>query len=166
MTDNLIITKWYTLDYLRTNGLINADSLKSKALGLRCVQSAATSEADYKLTVDSSPVFEVYAKKNKKFVKTVEYTANQTGTILVAKPGVGRRIVVTYAAIRTVANSGEAYLHDSTTTFSKIYISVQTSFGTGEVEVRLQPNEDLKITTTQGSQKLFCVVEYYIEAVR
>lgn len=166
MTDNLLINKWYSLDYLRQNGLINADSLKSKVLGLRCMQEIATSQADYKLTVDSSPVFEVYAKKNKKVVKTVEYTASQTGTILVAKPGVGKRIVVTYVGIRTVANSGEAYLHDSVNTFSKIYISVQTSFGTGEVEVRLQPNEDLKITTTQGSQKLFCAVEYYIEAVR
>lgn len=100
---------------------------------------------------------------------SAEYVTAQTATEVIAAPGAGKRIVMKYISLRTVANSGKAYLegtlNSSTLLMGMIYPAQTQTFGAMDISILLDENTNVVLTTTTGTSALFVAVQWAIEDV-
>ena len=166
MIDRIRCGDAYTLDYLRTTGLINSPTL-SEALTLvaRCDIDAQDAGVRNTGGEDESIVFKIKSRFAERSMHTAEFETSQTGTVLLPAPGAGLQTIIEYASIRTQSTTGEAFLHANSNEYFKVYFTARTTFAAGQLFIPLGENEKLHITSTQGAKKLFVGVQYYTEAV-
>jgi hypothetical protein len=159
----------FTADYLRVSridatatftGLYKLVRDRTKVATDTGVVSVAT---EYPGQADTSDVFRVAEINPDINGVAAEFTTNQTNVVMIAAPGAGKRIVVTYASIRTESVSGEAWFSDGTTRAIITYFSVQTSFQSAAIHVELPVNTAVLFTSSQGSKKINASLQYYIE---
>lgn len=117
-----------------------------------------------------SPNGALYVEEGRGSVNfSAEVNASLTDEELISAPGIGKRIVIVYGSIRTVANSGKAYFEgiiDSVQhLMGMVYASAIKSFTGIGVSVPLDENTNFRITTTTGTNDLFYYVIYRIEDV-
>lgn len=166
MIDNARCGDAYSLDYLRSTGLINSPTF-SEALTLvaHCEINAQDDGVYNTGSADVSLVFKVKSRYAERLVFSEEYNSSQTGTQTIPAPRAGRQTIIEYASIRTDGSSGEAFLHANGFEAFKVYFSAQTRFSAGQLYIPLGAGESLHVTSTQGAKKLFVAVQYYTEAI-
>lgn len=168
--------EYYSADYLRISDLDACASFQTMFGLMRMIEKSA-SDADVISAdkvwpslhpIDVSPVYRVYSRENYKLWKSKEFTTSQTATEIIPPAISGRQIIVEYASIRTVGNTGEAFLHnnDSSIILSKLYITNRSDFGSANVYVPCGEGKGLYLTSTQGAFKLYAAVNWHYEQLR
>ncbi len=162
--DGLAIGGLYTKNYLMKNLLLDSPSFASMfrivaRLDLTYASAGVTKES----STDTSEVYQVKAKQYQTLFVTASYSADQAATSLIAAPGAGKKIVITYLAFRTIANTGSAYLSSGAMNIGTTYFEAQNSFGVNDIEVACPTNTAVTITTSTGSDDFTVAVLYHIE---
>lgn len=162
--------QYYTADYLRQQELDGSVSFQTMFSLISAADKAAQGDGVVNAGSDDvSPVYRVQSKNPKQFYRNATYDDSQTATEFVSADEVpdGTQMIVTYAAIRTAANSGIAYFHnsDKSVEFGMLYISSKTDFAAGQIYVPVGKNEGLYFTSTQGAVDIFVAVNVYFERV-
>lgn len=70
-----------------------------------------------------------------------------------------------YGSIRTEASAGEAYFHSGTKKVFVCYFKKANAFTAGSLYVPMPIGEPVLLTSTQGLEKLYVAINYYIETV-
>lgn len=170
MRDHVAPGQYYTADYLRFSDLDGSRSFDSLFQLIRCRSKTAATPGVVSLTTefgmpDTSPVYRVQSIHHDVRVKSWEFAADQTGTILLPAPPASERYVITYGSIRTEALSGQAYIHANGEKLFLAYFSSFTSFAAGNLYVPMEQGQSVKLTSTQGAKNLYVGLNYYIETV-
>jgi hypothetical protein len=96
-----------------------------------------------------------------------EYATAQTGTVIIAAPAAGKRIVIKADAIATNSDTGEISIlgtADSTSIIiAKLYSSKNTRVSQGAVNVPLDEATGVTLTTETGTSKVLVKLNYIIE---
>jgi hypothetical protein len=167
--DNLREGLYLSADYIRTNYLAETASFGTLFELYRDIVKTAQSAGVINLGAsDTSDVYMVRSKHHQMFAVTGEFNANQTGTIIIPAAGIGKRIVVDYGSIRSESTTGTVYCSDSVSgkTSFKIYLSVQTSFGSAKLYLPLEENAAFLLTSTQGAKLLTYAFDYHYEVIK
>ena len=167
--DDLRAGLYLSANYIRTNYLAESASFGTLfELYHRVEKTAQDANVINAGPTDTSAVYQVKSKNAQRYMTSGEYSTNQTGTIILPAPGVGKRIIIEYGSIRSESVSGNAYFYDSVTNLQsfKIYLSVQSSFVTANLFLPLAENASFKLTTTQGAKALYYCLGYHIEVIK
>lgn len=167
--DNLREGLYLSADYIRTNYLAETASFGTLFELYRDVTKTAQTVGVINAGAsDVSDAYMVRSKNVKVYALTGEFNANQTGTIIIPAPGLTKRIVIEYGSIRSEANSGTIYCHDSISgkRSFQIYLSVQSSFASANLYLPLEENAAFLMTSTQGAKLLSYGFNYHIEVIK
>lgn len=168
--DPLEFGKLYTAKYLKESGIIaNSRSLGSLYRLVSRPDKAGTEE-DVNVGLpayrgQAGEVYEVRALNHNMLAVGGEYSSSQTATEIIAAPGEGKQIVITTVAIRSIANSGKAYLSNGILNAFHTYFESQYASSSNNLDVAVGENLAITLTSTQGSNDMYVGVAYYIEAV-
>ncbi len=120
--------------------------------GFREYDITMNSNNEYGIAIDNGALLDT---------KTVEYTSNQTGTVLIN--GVdGYLTEVRGLVIHTEATSGEVNIYFDSGNFIKLYASKDSQLSISNINIRGNEGENLKITTTTGANKVYIGINYII----
>ena len=165
MYDGIVSGQYVSKNYLDKNGLLESKSfLEVFRLWRDATLTPATASGC--LTDGSSDTSNVYRVMSRNYTPefvTASYTAAQTAKEIIAAPGAGKCIVVTYLAQRTAANTGESELASGTVTFGKCYWSPQTPMASEGIHIHCPANTAVTLTTTTSSAGYTVSIEYHIE---
>jgi predicted DsbA family dithiol-disulfide isomerase len=114
-------------------------------------------------TNDISEVYQFKAKEYKTILATATYSSNQTATKIIDAPGENKRIVITYLAFRSAANTGTAYINDGVRNIGTTYFEAQKDLSASNVLVDCAENAAITVTTTTGSVGMTVAILYHIE---
>jgi len=168
--------EFYSADYLRYVNLDASASFQTMFGLIRMVQKSA-SDSDV-ISVDKrfpelgipdiSPVYRVFSRNTEKFWRSYEFSSSQTAAEIAPKAPAGTQMIVEYASIRTVANTGEAYFHndDSSIVFGKLFISNRSDFIGANVYIPIGDGKGIYLTSTQGASKLYAAINVQFEQLR
>lgn len=169
--DGLKVGQYYTVDFLRSSGLLNSRSLdtifqfeEERDLGTPKIRD---DKKTFKVSpADDSPLMRVTLRNPQHLNFSAEYTTSQTGTILISEQGLGTRIVLTFGSIRTESLTGDAYLHSDGLKAFNVYFSNTTSVASFNIEAYAAENQPVKLTSTQGNKRLYVALVYYVEKIK
>lgn len=167
--DNLREGLYLSADYIRTNYLAETASFGTLFELYHRIEKTAQDIGVLNIGAsDTSAVYQIKSKNAQRYMKSGEFNANQNGTVLLAAPGAGKRIVIEYGTIRSESTSGEAYMYDSISLQQsfKIYLTVQTSFVSVNLFLPLAENAALLMTSTQGAKRIYYCIGYHYEVIK
>lgn len=165
MYDGLAAGQYVSKNYLDQNGLLESKTFL-EVFRLWRDASLTTATAPGCLVVGDSDTSHVYRVMSRNYIPefvTASYTASQTAKEVIAAPGAGKCIVITYLAQRTAANSGDSELTSGVVTFGKSYWSPQAPMAADGIHIRCPENTSVTLTTTTGSSGYTVSIEYQIE---
>lgn len=167
----------YSADYLRYTGLDASTSFQTMFALMRMVQKSASDEGVVSLDTAFpgtfpaavSPVYRVFSRYPEIFFRSFEFATSQTAKLLTPEDiPAGTQMIVSYCAVRTTANSGEAYFHnaDKSLIFGKAFFSSKSDFAASNVYVPIGDGEKIYFTSTQGSFPIYVAFNVHFEQLR
>lgn len=101
--------------------------------------------------------------------KSAEFETAQTATEMIAAPGAGKRIVIKAVSVATDGSTGEVLSNGTAGSASiiicKLYVTKANSLSQGSINVPLDENTAVTLTTTTGTDKVFVKCNYIVEDV-
>lgn len=154
----------HTRNALIANGLMASPSFSAAYRIVARLDLTVDSEGVTKAgATDTSEVYQIKAREYATLFATASYNTNQTDTPVIATPGEGKRVVITYLAFRSSANTGSAFLEAGSMVIGTTYFEAQKDLSAPNVHVECPENEPVNITTTTGSSPMTVAILYQIE---